>query len=282
MKVILSTISCLLRGEFFLRGHENSGGLILARSLFCASIAIFLSVLAEVLLSNQSPSSEAEPVRVSKILIERIPWFGASFALIFNHLNQKFSSQWLYLANLFNSICKANLEMSRGQDATDLLLQWKASFIEDVHNLHLHKKGAFSIASHFMLRDTRIREKIVNSSPKGASIVKDFDADHGSNSFVRDVLSKEREITFKSPDEIRRHIEPLYNHAYRKLANQAERQLIDSACETIRVSLEDFIPRELDASEYTKERLSKEFQHLTTRSGWKCSRDGDHIEISTK
>ena len=74
------------------------------------------------------------------------PWFLTVFAAVYVSLYTRFSSQWLYLANLYNQI--RNTEARAAREKGDRYLQevlsiWKAGFLEDAEVLHLAQKGIF-------------------------------------------------------------------------------------------------------------------------------------------
>ncbi len=65
----------------------------------------------------------------------------AVFGGVYLALYARFSSQWAYLASLYNQIKQT--EATAGVNV-DVLASWKAGFIEDAENLHLACKSSFA------------------------------------------------------------------------------------------------------------------------------------------
>jgi len=96
-----------------------------------------------------------------------IPTFGAIFAACYVALYSRFSSQWTYLANVYNQIKAA--ETSAETDKKILIAEWKAGFIEDALTLHLAYKPIFSATINVWGRDESVAEAFEKYSYKKAS-----------------------------------------------------------------------------------------------------------------
>lgn len=107
----------------------NGGDVILIRSLL---IALLIYVPAQWLLDQPKPD---------------VTWYGAMFAATYAALYARFSQQWHYMANLYNSIKTAEVRTADhepNEKLNDKLAQWKAGFIEDADTLHLAMKPSIA------------------------------------------------------------------------------------------------------------------------------------------
>jgi hypothetical protein len=92
-----------------------------------------------------------------------LTWFGAIFAAVYALLYARFSSQWTYLAGVYNQIKAAQV---RDRPAKEALAEWKAGFIEDCDDLHLVRKDMFASIAH---------EWLSSESDHGAGVRQTFD-----------------------------------------------------------------------------------------------------------
>ena len=98
-----------------------------------------------------------------------ITWFGAIFAGVYALLYARFSSQWTYLAGVYNQIKSAELRKDTDDAA---LAEWKAGFIEDCQDLHLLRKPMFASIVHAWLNSGElglpVRDCFKSYTPGGA------------------------------------------------------------------------------------------------------------------
>ncbi len=92
---------------------------------------------------------------------EHLPWFGVLFGGIYVALYSRFSSQWSYLASLYNSLmqleCQApRSELKEGAKLERRAMAW-AAFIDDAWTMHLAAKPSFSSAIRALLSEENIR-----------------------------------------------------------------------------------------------------------------------------
>jgi hypothetical protein len=83
-------------------------------------------------------------------LIENAKWFGAIFGGAYAALYARFSSQWTYLAGVYNQMKAAQ---ARKDCDEQTLAEWRAGFIEDCDELHLVRKPMFASIVAAMLSD---------------------------------------------------------------------------------------------------------------------------------
>jgi hypothetical protein len=132
----------LISAEFLLSrvGCANGGDIILARSLWGASIVYALLLGVKHWCETGALIGPHRGAAFGQYVGPTIPWFGAMFAGIYATLQARYSSQWTYLAGVYNRIKEAALKP--GFDASSMA-EWKAGFIEDAQDLHLIGKPMF-------------------------------------------------------------------------------------------------------------------------------------------
>jgi hypothetical protein len=140
----------------------NGGSVILLRSLL-GSLLAYLILLG---IGNLVDSSRTWCFSWPEFLLQvhgSLHWYGAIFGAIYAALYARFSSQWAYLANVYNQIKAAEC---RGECSADHLDEWKAGLVEDAQELHLALKPLF--ASVLRAWNTEeVKEKFAKYSPGG-------------------------------------------------------------------------------------------------------------------
>jgi hypothetical protein len=109
-----------------------------------------------------------------------IGWVGAIFAATYAALYTRFSSQWSYLAGLYNQLMATQIAtpgLERPEDDTErarcvLYRTWKAAFIEDALDVHLALKPSFAMVIAGMVADPAIRLEFVTTAKDGAARMK--------------------------------------------------------------------------------------------------------------
>jgi hypothetical protein len=94
---------------------------------------------------------------------DTVPWLGAIFAAVWAALYARFSSQWTYLANVYNQIKQTLVTMDNlselpknDPDRAEQLRLWRAGFVEDALDLHLATKPMFATFVKRTLDDTAV------------------------------------------------------------------------------------------------------------------------------
>lgn len=152
----MDKIMSFLTAEFFLNGRPNGGKAVLFRRLF---ITAYLYLLAIGLKSYSSEGSTFS-FSWSEFLAEvndTIPWLGAIFGATYAALYTRFSSQWSYLAGLYNQQIQAALTLEKAELKGENFAIWQAAFIEDAVCMHLATKIGFSNAILSMLKEYKTR-----------------------------------------------------------------------------------------------------------------------------
>lgn len=116
----------------------NGGAAVLFRSLV-SSVLIFALILAVLNAIDPTRTWEFSGRVLQQDIVDKFAWFGIIFGALYTALYARFSSQWSYLANLYNSIKRC--EAASGDSG--VVADWKAGFIEDADNLHMVGKTTF-------------------------------------------------------------------------------------------------------------------------------------------
>lgn len=152
----LNLIMKIITGEFILKFMPNGGTAILFRSVF-VSVYLYLLAVAAKSYTNESAILAFSPEQFRIEINSTIPWLGAIFGGIYAALYSRFSSQWSYLADLYNQQISAALSLTKDQLNDDTFAIWQAAFIEDAVCMHLAIKPGFINAILGMLKEEKTR-----------------------------------------------------------------------------------------------------------------------------
>ena len=133
-------------GEWMLewpRPKANGGGVVAARSLWSGSL-IYLVFLVVHEIVDPTDVMRFSIRSLRELVLETYVWYGGLVGGTYAALYARFSSQWTYLANLYNQIKAAEIGSPDSDTANSLLSMWKAGFIEDSDDLHLSEKPIFA------------------------------------------------------------------------------------------------------------------------------------------
>jgi hypothetical protein len=164
--------------EWLLNKRPNGGDIILLRAVLIA-ISIYLLVVG---IKHGIDPTRTASLKIQELQLEvgsTLPWFGAIFGVVYVALYARFSSQWSYLANLYNQIKAAEvaaltrlaekkLTNVSAKEVRRKLAEWKAGYIEDAEGLHLATKKSFAPIIWFWLRDKDVRSAYIHATPGGA------------------------------------------------------------------------------------------------------------------
>lgn len=140
----LSAVVKCLSLEFVLTEWRwaNGGDVILMRTL-AISLEIYITAIALKNLVDPTRLWTTSFEAIGTELVETGTYMGPIFAAVYAALYTRFSSQWGYLAGVYNSI-KETEAGGVDDDGKQALAQWKAGFIDDADTLHLASKGSFA------------------------------------------------------------------------------------------------------------------------------------------
>jgi hypothetical protein len=147
-------------GEFLLRRWPNSGGIVLLRSIWI-STALFLLAIGAYSYLDPFAVLKFSSEECAKIIRANFAWYGAMLGGVYAALYSRYSSQWQYLAGLYNQLMAAEDARPRGTlegpERRRRVLWWHA-FIADAQDLHLSLKPSFATAIWYLLREKDIAE----------------------------------------------------------------------------------------------------------------------------
>lgn len=151
----------LISAEWLLKTMDNGGAAIAFRSLFISLILFFVSLIIFNYFDNGFEFS-ADQLRVN--VKDKMAWFGAFYGSSYVALYTRFSSQWSYLANLYNLIKQTSCNKGLNED---VMAEWKAGFIEDAEYLHLANKANFASIIYEWCKDEEVKSKYIEYTPGG-------------------------------------------------------------------------------------------------------------------
>lgn len=168
----LQTLVNLLSLEFLLTRFKwpNGGTVIFLRAI---GISAYITLMYGALVQVVDPDRvfQFSFKELSKQTVECITIYGPVFAAIYIALYSRFSSQWAYLANLYNQIKQT--EATPAVDKT-ILDHWKAAFIEDADELHLSLKPMFAIIIRAWACEQGVRTAFEEAVPDGQRRINDM------------------------------------------------------------------------------------------------------------
>jgi hypothetical protein len=153
--------------EWLLTGLRwaNGGDVILLRSLAAAGEIYALALF----IRNGLDPRHAWPTGLAPIRTEILAtasWFGPIFAGVYASLFARYSSQWNYLAGVYNKIKETE---ARGAPSEPAMAQWKAAFIEDADDLHLTEKPMFASTIFAWGSEPLVHEQFVEHTIHGSA-----------------------------------------------------------------------------------------------------------------
>jgi hypothetical protein len=158
-------------GEFFLNNRPNGGTVIVFRSLWGATGAYLVALLFKAAIAPAHQwHFDVDAAR--SLVAETLPWWGAMFAGLYAAFYARFSSQWTYLADVYNQLMAASLGASSPSPSPDqqrVLDTWWAGFLEDAQELHLATKPMFAGVIRSVIRRQGVRQAFIDGTAGGAS-----------------------------------------------------------------------------------------------------------------
>ena len=168
---IADNVVSFVSGEWILEwtpSTTNGGTVVSARSLWL-SAWVYLAAFLLKTRFGEGKIGEMDLRQGAADLVDTLPWFAAIFGAVYAALYTRFSSQWNYLANLFNQIVQSQLAMSDddAESRLNTMASWKAAFIEDAQDLHLAAKPMFLVAVAQWGSDERVANKFASNTVGG-------------------------------------------------------------------------------------------------------------------
>jgi hypothetical protein len=154
----------LATGEFFLDTRCNGSAVIVLRSLW-TGLAIYASALAVRNFVDPTRTWSFSLLDLRKQIVATSPWLGPIFGAAYASFYARFSSQWSYLASLYNQI--KQLECGSINPNAECIADLKAAFIEDAEELHLARKPIFASTIWAWAKDETVRNHFAENAPGG-------------------------------------------------------------------------------------------------------------------
>ncbi|MBU9154298.1 hypothetical protein KTD28_06715 [Burkholderia gladioli] len=155
----------LISGEWVVTRclKTNGGDAILFRTCW---VTLLVAVAVVGIRLHWVHAPNGDKIAVTRHLLDVGGWLSAVFGGVYLALYARFSSQWTYLASLYNQIKQT--EATAGVNSA-VLASWKAGFIEDAENLHLACKSSFAPVIKAWGTDAAVASAFVSYAPGSAS-----------------------------------------------------------------------------------------------------------------
>jgi hypothetical protein len=153
--------------EFLLTrwGWPNGAEVIVVRSAWLSISAYGFVQLA--FLAVDPARSEIGVGEMALRVVSDIEKLGVLFGAFYAVFYTRFSSQWTYLANLYNQIKRTQSALPENLPASSkaAMVEWKAGFLEDAFALHLANKPTLSETVRLWLEDAEVRDAFCRFTP---------------------------------------------------------------------------------------------------------------------
>lgn len=168
---IVQSLVRFFSGEWILEWSPhtaNGGTVVAARSVWLAGW-IYLAAFLVYTRFAAGKGSVIDWRQGAADIVATLPWLAATLGGVYAALYSRFSSQWEYLAGLFNQIVgtMAQMEDPLDERRLNLIAAWKAGFIEDAQDLHLAAKPMFLMAVLQWGAEELVKENFVSNTVGG-------------------------------------------------------------------------------------------------------------------
>lgn len=148
-------------GEWMLRKWENGGLVVFLRSLW---VACWLFLVAVILFEAIEPGGAWSVEAARTAVSEHAEWLGALFAGAYVTFYSRFSSQWTYIAGVYNQIMAALVQSpddGTNKRRSNTYASWKAGVVEDIETLHLASKPMFAGVVASLLAERKVKDAYI-------------------------------------------------------------------------------------------------------------------------
>lgn len=156
---LMSWLVSLISGEWMLsRGRPNGGDVVIFRTLWVGTILIV--VFAGIKVTAQPITSVCGFVFTTwteSLSIVRSTQGPVVYGAVYAALYARFTSQWSYMANLYNQIKQAEITAQKPL-CKESLAQWKAGYIEDAYVTHMATKPMVAGVIHAWHSDPDVKD----------------------------------------------------------------------------------------------------------------------------
>ena len=165
----LTKVMNVVSGEWLLTWAKfpNGGTVIVVRTLYVTTLVYWpLIGLKHACEVGCFIGPHLTGLAFGQYIAPTIPWFGALFAGVYATLQTRYSSQWTYLADVYNRIKETATDKGHDKKA---MAEWKAGFIEDAEDLHLIGKAMFRTVFHAWSGEKEVEEAFVEYTHNGTT-----------------------------------------------------------------------------------------------------------------
>jgi hypothetical protein len=164
----------VISGEFLLKRRPNGGDVVFVRAVITTAIVFLVAIALRSTLMVSGVSLGAIRAETTN----DIPWLGAIFGAAYFGFYARFSSQWAYLATLYNQLMASQVLAPFGAEDKDrarTYVAWWAGFIEDAEDVHLALKKNYAAVIVGLIQDSRIRQAYVDTTVGGSRGLRDLE-----------------------------------------------------------------------------------------------------------
>lgn len=167
-----SRLVSFLSGEWILsHGRPNGGDVVILRTLWVGTILI--AALA-VIQATEAPSTSicgvAHTVWTKALVMLRSTQGPVVYGAVYVALYARFTSQWTYMANLYNQIKQAEITAQEPL-RKKILAQWKAGYIEDAYTTHMATKPMVAGVIRAWYLDPDVKDAFIEHTKNHHEIV---------------------------------------------------------------------------------------------------------------
>ncbi len=164
MKKLIDRVLAFVSGEWILEWMiSNGGNVIFLRSTWVTIFMLLLLTASEVDFQNPF-IFQLFPRALGTTIQKHTEWFGAIFGASYASFYARFSSQWNYLASVYNQIKQSEVNGIKDWGA---LAEWRAGFIEDALHLHLATKVSIAPIIASWSKMPEVQKAFVENVPSG-------------------------------------------------------------------------------------------------------------------
>ena len=184
MKAIKCVIEFVTWEWLLTRAHHSNGSTVIITRAFLTAAELWIVALALRNVLDPSRSWTFSSIELRNQLIGTASWFATIFAALYVAYYARFSSQWTYLAGVYNQIKAAECKGSLDTGGKLALADWKAGFIEDAEELHLATKPMMAAIISVWAEDSETRDAFIKHVPGGKARL------NGLLARIKEVLSR--------------------------------------------------------------------------------------------
>lgn len=167
-----SRVISFLSGEWMLTcGRPNGGDVVVFRTLWVGTLLI--SVMAAIQATGDISTSMCGTVSLiwaKALLMLRGTQGPLVYGAVYVALYARFTSQWTYMANLYNQIKQT--EISQPEATRKIYLaQWKAGYIEDAYVTHMATKPMVTGVIRAWYLDPDVKSAFIDHTSNHSEII---------------------------------------------------------------------------------------------------------------